>query len=398
MKKHHYPFANTFVRLAIVLAILSTLSGLAYVLFGFFSMQAEIRAQRYQPDPELLELAGNLERVYLGTRERIAQTLEDPVLPESLPAVNFSAAIGEAQKQLGTAQPDALLTLAEQTQTSVNDLKEFHVAGFERAIQNLREALLQRVQELQQQFGQKPQPLVANPPAANTTTPNTPSPVAQSTRFRLFNDPVSSDRQRMNNLERVREFLNELRDQSKREESLDQIRRAQIYLTRAEAMLDLLQIVSSQTTGESTPPQVELNARTEEQMVSRAEELAAQLQQVKGIIRQSLYETWQVDEAISRLRGAALSDLQRAESSREQIRVIRNNALSHLGFALFITIATAFLILVLADFLRAFLNLSINSDRFAAIESDASQGNSEASTAQKSVSSFTPPEAKPHDE
>jgi hypothetical protein len=143
---------------------------------------------------------------------------------------------------------------------------------------------------------------------------------------------------------------------------------------------------------------MELNAPTEEQMVSSAEKLAAQLQQIKGTIRQSLYETWQVDEAISRLRGAALSDLQRAESSREQIRVIRNTALSHLGFALFITIATAFLILVLADFLRAFLNLSINSDRFAAIESDASQGNSEASTAQKSVSSFTPPEAKQHDE
>lgn len=367
MKKHHYPFAATFIRLAILLAILTTLAGIGIIVSNFSEMQAAIQAEKYYPNPELLEQAQRLERLYAGTRERIALTLEDPTLPASLPAVDFASAIAAAQKQKGTEQPEALVLLADQSQSSVQGLKEFHVASFERAVDSLRQALLARARELKQQFGQSSSNSTATTPsgAASASTANQ---AATANKFRLFNDPPANDRQRMRNLENVREFLNELRKQSQREESLDQIRRAQIYLTRAEAMLDQLQMAIPKDSGIEANRPVESTMPTQEQMVSRAEEIASQLEQIKLLIRQSLYDSWQVDEAISALRSAARSDLVKAETSRARIHSIRSDSLHAMGITLLITIAAAFLILVLADFLRAFLNLSVNSDQLSALK------------------------------
>ncbi len=368
MNKHQYPFARIFIRIAIGLALLTILAGAGYTFVGFTTMQTEIQAQKYRPDPELLEKASRMERLYLGTRERIGQTMEDGTLPASVPALDISESLASAARAQGNTQPEILLQLAEQTQTSVTELKEFHVASFERAVESLRQILLQRVIELQKQFGQTDTVAASASPNVQTPEQDAPAKSPASSRFRIFNDQAGNDKSRLRNLEQVRIFLNELREQSQREESLDQIRRAQIFLTRAEAMLDQVQAVVEQPL-----PGIDATAvasgSSEQQMISRAEELSAELMQMKRIIRQSLYESWQVDDAIGQLRSSARADLSEAESSRGRISAIQSASWSSMGLSFLFSLAVAFMILVLADFLRAFLNLSINSDSFVSVGS-----------------------------
>lgn len=358
--KHSYPFARLFIRLAMLLAALVVLAGLSFAAGQFISSRKQLAAVAYAPGTGLENQAKNLEKNYLGTSKRVQRSLDIDQFPAEITMVDFAARLPAIQSANPANQARQYAELASQTDASVEQIKEFHISEFVKALESLRAALLAHAARLRQQYAT---------PATAQPSPSTPAASAAvqapaSTSFRIFADPPQADRSRQAQITRVKEFLDHLRSQSKREESLDQIRRATIYLARAESLLDLLEKPEEQPASQPTtqPSQAEEQAN-QENLVARSEREADQISKAIDLIRDQIYTNWQVQLEAQRLEEAAGDEMRAAEAASQKASQIQAATFQSIGLTLASTLALAFLIMVVADFLRAFLNLSNNTDK-----------------------------------
>jgi hypothetical protein len=354
--QHAYPFARLFIKLAILLAILVVLGGIGYAFNRFQTMQTELASVKYTPNPALESMASNLEKSYLGTNKRILRSLDIDQFPPTIQLVDFQknlAAISAAKEH---AQAQLYLNLSTETLSSVEQIKLYHISEFVKALEGLQKTLLEHAARLRAEYSTA-NPTAPKPRPQSSTEPATPG------SFRIYADSPESDRQRLNEIKRVKEFLEGLRAQSRKEESLDQIRRASIYLARAESLLDLLDKSNEDMPQSSNDMENDASRQAQEQLVAKSERMAQNVGKVIEIIQEQIYENWTVEIQAQSLREQAKEELRDAAIAENKAKQIRNDGYSSVFFSLILSLAIAFIIMVVADFLRAFLNLSNNSDQ-----------------------------------
>ena len=71
MRTHRYVFARTFVKLAILIAILTFLAGLAGGFIRLADMNIKIAEAAYHPTGDLIDSVASVGQNLAGTRERV---------------------------------------------------------------------------------------------------------------------------------------------------------------------------------------------------------------------------------------------------------------------------------------------------------------------------------------
>ena len=361
MSTNHYHFARVFIRLAVFLAALVVISGAGFAVNSLMLMWSKLDAIRYEPDLTLSQKASWLEKSYIGTQRRILRTLDLQEFPPSVPVIDLGKQLAAAERNYDTTYPRAYLEIAQQSSKSLRAIKEFHVSEFTTAIEALRKPLLDQAAMLRQQYATQTTP----PQPTNTQPdPTSGSGIAESQdAFRIYADSAENDATRLSVIKRATESLEQIRTQSKKQESLDQIRKASIFLTRAQSLLDFLQRREKESGNQQVSSRnLDTSNPDHEELVPRAERVAAELQRLKDLINDTLYLHWIADEDAELLATAAKTDLERAASIKAEATSVRLSTMREIALFVIPSLALAFVIMVFADLLRAFLNLSNNSD------------------------------------
>ena len=198
-------------------------------------------------------------------------------------------------------------------------------------------------------------------PQQTTPTTQTTNNSGKDGYFRIYADAPQQDQSRFALIKEIKEIVDALNAKSSKDESRDQLRRASIYLARAESLLDLLD-----KKNEDQNPQTQNQAASvqeqEAQLVSKSEREAQRLDRVITAVQENLYSNWVAELDAQKLESDARADMQRAETAKERAKTIRLSSIQQMAMYLIASMALAFIIMVVADFMSAFLNLSNNSD------------------------------------
>ena len=361
MKKNTYPFARLFIRLAILLALLVFIAGIGLAAYAFLMMQSQLAEVKYQPDPTLEQQAKNLEKSYIGTQKRVLRSLDTNSFPQSVKIVDFQTSLPLAEKAGDTQKASLYYSIAEETSASIHGIKEYHISEFVNALRGLQKSLLEKAAMLRAEYAQKAQPQQTALPQQTTTSNQTSSNPAKEGYFRIYADAPPEDKSRFALIKYIKEKLDSLNAISEKAESRDQVRRASIYLARAESLLDFLD-----KNNEENNPQAQKNETNiieqEEQSISKAERIAQELDQYIEGIQEGLYSNWLVELDAQKLESDSKTDMQRAETAKKKANTILLGSIQQMVMYLVASMALAFVIMVVADFMSAFLNLSNNSD------------------------------------
>lgn len=369
-KPNSYPFARFFIRIAIFITILILLAGVALSLDCFVQMRAQLKSISYQGDQELESFAQTLQRSYIGTSKRLLNSLDIQSFPDSVAQIDFNKALSEAEKAPNEQQAQKYLDIAKNTQTSINAIKAYHFDQFSSAIDSLTQTLLDKAAELRQRYAQPPSTNQTSQTPQATAPVSAPVGVSPPSGFRIFSDSQDNDDLRLDSLKTVRSLLQALGARSEKQESRDEIRQAGIYLTRAESLLDLLKH-SESAPQDQAPTAEQQQATQEEELVSEAEKVAQQLKESKQQLEDKFYSQWQVEIEDQSLMQRAEQDLGAARQAEIDSGLAEHDAFFSVGRYMGGAIALAFFILVIADFLSAFLNMSNNTDMLAALQERA---------------------------
>jgi hypothetical protein len=364
MKSHHYVFARIFVNFAIFFAILTALAGVGAAIIRIGQMNSEIARATYRPTSDLLDAVAALKKNLVGTRHRLLQTMNRQDFPTEQLQISAIPPDSNPLSGLSPEQvPSACLQLVVQVSEEVDRLKEYHSAELHSSIFAIQEALLEHARTLKATYPTSPTP---TPTPAPTTAKGSsvPQRVSVQRPFRIFSDPYSNDRLRFDDIQTMRELLAVLAENSQEERNLRAIGRAQRYLNSAPALLDL----SSQFSLPPPAPAPSINARSQSPPPPeppKAEIIAAKLGDAKSILASSLYSNWVIDEDTERLRRLAEENTaliaQLADTRQQSLQ----EGVKQAGIYAVLGAVVAFLVMVIADLIRAFLNLSNNTDTLA---------------------------------
>ena len=358
MKKNSYIFARIFIKLAILLAIIALLGGIGFAINEFQSMQRELESIKYSPSAELESASTDLEKSYNGTNKRILRSLDIDAFPSTIAVVDFTKQIAEIQTSNPQDQAKNYLNLATTSLDSINQIKRYHISEFVKALQGLQQTLNEHAAKLRAEYASSKQSTTNGQPQPSAKQ----EPSTAKGSFRIYADLPDSDKRRLNTVKQIKEYLEYLRSQSKKEESLDQIRRASIYLARAESLLDLLDKSNLPTGEQSNTVSIDNAQQEQEILIAKSERIASEIGKAIQVIQDEIYQNWTVEKKAESLEKLAQDDLDKAKEAQYKEEQIRNNALRSIASSILLAIACAFIIMVVADFLRAFLNLSNNSD------------------------------------
>jgi len=354
--KHRYVFARLFIRIGIFLAILTVLAGLGFVAMQLSQYYAEASAIKYRANDNLAVQTERAAKIYAGTSERLLGTLGIAAFPAQVGVVDIPARAKELLPADSIKKLDGFSGVLQATAQSVGQMKAYHAAELEEGLNALRQTLLAKAAETRQKYQRETA-------QKNTTQSTAAAPVVSApARFRIYADDPNQDEQRNRLINTARQYLKDLQEESKSEKNKNDIRKALDYLAKAEALLDL-------TKPELTPrpqivPSTEEAAEpaSQEALEIRAEEVAQKLQRISELIRQQIYSEWKIDLLLNELQIAVNNEKAKARDAQLGKKALLTRTASSIVLTLLATITAAFILLVAIDFLRAFLNLSNNSD------------------------------------
>ncbi|MBE2202805.1 MAG: hypothetical protein IAE94_00480 [Chthoniobacterales bacterium] len=358
MKTHRYVFARIFVNLAIIIAVCTFLIGVGGGLFRLSEMQSKIADAEYRPTTELLDAVAAVRENLFETRKRVLYSLGITEFPKNL---NLSTLPREndplASVVLPEHIPDICKRIAERVSVEVEGIKAFHADQFRKSIDQLRQALLEHAGKMKAAFAAPPPP--DSIPAS--VVPVIPISMAPK-RFRIFDDPIREDKERLDDIQTMQALLTKLAESSRKEENLGAFAKAQEYLGKASGLLDFeapqepAPVIDGQSTAsQPSPPE----------LVAKAEIIAAKLGQAEAVLENSLYANWRIEADIERLRNQASKDASLVKQLAETRRAAFRSGWRDASIFVVLALAAAFVILVIADLIRAFLNLSNNTDTLA---------------------------------
>lgn len=364
MTTHHYAFARLFIKLATLLAILVALAGLALAAFRFQAMFSDYTGQAYRPDPDLHSFAKRVDASYSGSQARLLRSLSVSSFPSNVKLIDVQKLLANVQQRKTSDLPSGYSEMADEISSSVGAIRKFYSDEYRKAIQTLIDALRSHANQLKDQLKTETSPQGA------ASVPTTQAIAAGPSAFRIFNDSITSDRQRIENINNLKAVLDVLQDQGKKPESLAAIAIASAHLKQAEDLLDLDLLNAKMVPAPQLSPSVSAEP-TNQEIVSRADLVANRLQQSSVEFEESVLAMWVVDEDLEALKLLAnKEEHQSADSGIRQRQTILAGVRDCMGFIITACFA-AFLIMVVADLIRAFLNLSNNSDTMAFVYESA---------------------------
>jgi len=373
--KPRYVFAWTFIRLGIFLAVLSLLAGVGFAVLSGYKYVQESSSLQYRANENLGLQVEQIAKTYEGTKDRLLRSLDAQAFPSTVTVVDVTALSKNQLPASSAKKLDGLAETLKTTAQSVEQMKRFHVAGLEEGINALRQNLLAQAEEIRKKHREEVElakakqekelqsaASTAATPVATPIPPVSPEPVTsnQPTKFRIFVDAPMRDDWRNDVISNAKDYLEKLKEKTKKEENQAAIRKALIYLMRADSLLDL-----GKTSELPKPEASVVKTDSEEKQDAgeyKAEALAQDLKNLLDKLHEQLYTQWKIDALLYDLQASVNTERDKVIVSELAMKKLRIETAISIVKNIVGAIVVAFALLVLMDFLRAFLNLSNNSD------------------------------------
>jgi len=362
-QRPRYIFAWTFIRLGIFLAALSLLAGAGFAVLSGYKYVQESSSLKYRANENLVLQVEQITKAYEGTKDRLLRSLNVQAFPATVTVVDVTALTKNQLPAGSTKKLDGLAETLKTTAQSVEQMKRFHVAELEEGINALRDNLLAQAEEIRKRHREEAELTKAKQESQQQTTAATAAstPSSQLAKFRIFLDSAEDGRDEYRNriIGSAKAELEKLKERTKREENQTAIRKALIYLMKADMLLDLgktAETAKEETAAETTSDEAQDAGEYQ------AERLAQSLKDLLDKLHEQLYTQWKIDALIYNLQETVNVERGKVVISELAIKKLRVETAISITKTIVGAIVTAFALLVLMDFLRAFLNLSNNSD------------------------------------
>jgi len=370
-KKPRYIFAWTFIRLGIFLAALSLLAGVGFVILSCVQYLQESSSLQYRANENLSLQVEQIAKSYEGTKDRLLRSLDVQAFPSTVNVVDITALTKNQLPASSIKKLDALTETLRTTAQSVEQMKHHHVAELEEGINVLRQNLLAQAEEVRKKHREEVERERAKQKEERqAVAAATPAPVTsnQSTKFRIFADAPGEDVLRNKTIGTAKTYLEQLKEKTKKEENQTAIRKALIFLMRADTLLDLDKTVEIVKPAVDTTDVQTSSEETQDTGEYKAEILAQVLKNIQDTIHEQLYTQWKIDVQLYHLQEAVNAERNKVIVADLAIQKLRTEMVISIIKNILGAVVVAFALLVFMDFLRAFLNLSNNSDALRKVE------------------------------
>lgn len=347
-----YVYAKLFVKLAKALAAITLVFGIAFTIaFGYIKSQ-KLLGLNYHPASELEIDKNNLTDTYQKTKNKILDSLYQSTFE---PDKKIFLIDLEKERELFSSvpenqKPEAYEQFALRMQERSVLIKNYHKGAFDQSIQILRNALLGYASKIKNEL-------------AVPETKNLNSSISSTTLikgFRVFEDEDSSDAYRRNILSKIRARLLALQQESTKIENIEAAKNAIENINCIENLLDIPkeQNIDIESQKNNTTPQL------------NSEKIANKLLDDQVEINSYIYDNWKLDAQIDKLLLLAKKEKVKRDDLKTEKRIYLLDSILEFGLIIIVFLAFSFCLMVLADIVSAFINMSNNTDIFQAYASN----------------------------
>ncbi len=338
----NYVFGYLFVRIAKVFAIILLLCGMGVAVATYVQASLGARSLRYEPSNGLGRKILTLSREWTHTLNLVTGLLggtpSSTISLEDLSRPSTSAQFEAVAKQFATIDAGR------------RDLKKALVSEFESAVLQIEEKLRAHAASLAgEDAPAKPR---RAPSPAKAAPPETPAPPTVFSP--LGRSQVAG---RRHSITEARNFLWELKSKAENPENGQILAQAVSELAKLERLIPADLAASPNKTPEAAPTDSATPAR--EKLV--AERVADQLAQVRALIQEALLTEWSIDDALAQANAELETERKKCMDAEWELKRMWLSAWVNIGLILAGSLAAAFLILVLSDVTRSFLDTATYS-------------------------------------
>jgi hypothetical protein len=342
-----YPFGYLFVRLAKILAVVLFVAGLLAAALRYVQGSLDARARRYAQNKTLEADLSHLDREYERLQTIMARSLHRIVAPLEARAV--------ATAPRTTAEFAALGKRLTEISHTRDEVKDSLIATFESAIESIEQKLQAHAAELRGEEAKKEASAGGSPDEKKAL--NTPETV--------FADLGGNELiKRSDALGRSRDFIVKLRG------SVEKPENAALLITALQELEDLGRLLPSSLEIAPTPatpdePKDEAKPKGPPPQLA-AERVANQLRQVRALVRASVLNDWSIDQTLARVTAESEAERQRCADSEQALQRLWLETWIWVCAILLGATLAAFLVLVMADLVRSFLDSAAHNAKIAA--------------------------------
>lgn len=337
-----YPFGYLFVRLAKILAVVLFAAGLVAASLRYYQGALDARARRYAQSKSLETDISHLDREYERLQTIMARSLHRIVAPLEARTV--------ATAPRTTSEFGALGKRLTEISHTRDDVKDSLIATFESVIEQIEKKLQAHAAMLRGEEAKADAPPAGSPDEKKAL--NTPETV-----FVDLGGPELG--KRIDALGRSREFVTKLKA------SVEKPENAALLISALQELDELGRLLPSSL--EIAPPEPKPEeAKPGPPTQLNAERVANQLRQVRALVRASVLNDWSIDQTLARVTESLEVERQRCAESEQALQRLWLETWIWICAILLGATLAAFLVLVMADLVRSFLDSAAHSAKIAA--------------------------------
>lgn len=345
-----YVYAKLFIKLAKALAAITLALGVIFTIaFGYIKIQ-KIHELNYHPSAELEIYRTSLVDTYEKTKSKVLESLSLKEFdPDKIQLVNLD---NERKTLLSTPEhliPEAQEQVALKLKESSAHIKEYHKSVFDQSIQTLRSALLGYASQIKSELP----PAVIKPSISPIPSTNT------IKSYSLFDDKDKYDDYKANLLSKIRNRLLALQQESTKIENIEATKKAILSI---DCMFKLLYVPDEQSSNSE-------EKQNNIEPLLNSEKIAQRLMDDQIAANNNIYNDWKLDAQIEKLLSLAREEIVKRNDLKTKQSIYILDSILEAFLIIIIIITSSFFLMVLADMISAFINMSNNTDIFQAYAS-----------------------------
>jgi hypothetical protein len=339
-----YPFGYLFVRLAKILAIVLFATGLLLASLRYVQGALDARARKYAQNKTLEADLSHLDREYERVQTIMARSLHRTVAPlEARPS---------ATAPRTTAEFAALGKRLTEISHTRDEVKDSLISTFESAVETIEQKLQAHAAELRGEEAKNDAAATGSPDKKALNTPET-----------VFVDLGGAELlKRSDALGKSRDFIVKLKG------SVEKPENAALLITALQELDELGRLLPSSlempAAAAAEEPKDDAKKGPPPQLA--AERVANQLRQVRALVRASVLSDWSIDQTLARVTEESEAERQRCAESEQALQRLWFETWIWVGAFLLGATLTAFVVLVMSDLVRSFLDSAAHSAKIAA--------------------------------
>lgn len=343
-----YPFGYLFVRLAKILAVVLFAAGVLAASLRYVQGSLDARARKYAQSKTLEADLSQLDREYERLQTIMARSLHRTVAPLEARAV--------ATAPRTTAEFAALGKRLTEISRTRDEIKDSLVATFESTMETIEGKLQAHAASLRGEEAKKEAPAAGAPDEKKAH-------LTSETVFVDLGGPELG--KRADALSRSREFIVKLKGSAEKAEN------AALLITALQELEELGRLLPSSleiapaAAAEEKPPGEEPKPTGPPPQLA-AERVANQLRQVRALVRSSVLNDWSIDQKLVRVLDETEAERQKCADSEQALQRLWLETWIWVCAILLGATLTAFLVLVMADLVRSFLDSAAHNAKIAA--------------------------------